>query len=82
MKIEQFKKGDLITRTKPVKDSYALRGLKADKTTDNYTLVGVCVEFVGIANGLIYYNINGRLDSVFYNVFAEGWEMHIDPDTL
>ena len=86
MKIFEFKKGDNITRVKPIIDP--------DGGFPDYSLVGKDLTFLGIANGTIY--VSRELDflsQLFMGIekhtiqlptdmWGEGWEFFVEPDFL
>ena len=49
----------------------------------DYLLVGQELEFIGIANGNIYYKKNnGELESIIHHKFEDDWDYYVDPNTL
>lgn len=71
MKLEQFKKGDVVTRVKMTKDY-------------SYVGIGQKMEFLGILNGCVYFRMEKTI--IFYVVYEmyndDCWEFYIDPMTL
>ena len=84
MNIAKFKKGEIITRVAPIKEfsSGGFSMFPTQSEADNYERVGRPVEFVGIANGLIYYKENNKMQSLPFGTSKEGWEKYINPETL
>ena len=84
-RIYDFKKGDVITRIKPLIDNDGFK---------DYTLVGRKVVFQGIANACIYIAREMDMMSMLFTgmskhilqvpleVAEEGWAFHIEPDFL
>lgn len=84
--IFKFKKGDVITRIKPMKDK--------DTGHNDYTLIGRKFIFMGIANASIYLAQEfdflaklflGMSKSVIQlpvDLWPTGWAYHIEPDFL
>ena len=85
MNIKDFRKGEIITRVVPEIELSSGGGFSIFPTqteTKNYDRVGRPVEFVGIANGLIYYLENGKTQSLPFEKCKDGWEKYINPETL
>lgn len=87
MKITEFKKGDRITRIEPIEmvvsDGIGIGfGFGGTRTEKDYHLVGKEVIFIGVANGLVYYNLNGEFSSDLVGRYGEGWAKYVDPKTL
>jgi hypothetical protein len=86
MKIFEFKKGDLITRIKPIKD--------LEEGSDDYTFVGKKLTFLGIANASIYLSremdfisklltgIDKHSVQIPIGIFEDDWEYFVEPDFL
>lgn len=95
MNIQEFKKGEIITRTEPSLAIFGgginFMGVETAPKGDR-SYMGDKLQFVGIANGQIYFKslkpiyitIFGQ-DKIFdlpLDTFSEGWEYYIDPETL
>lgn len=83
MNISNFKIDDAIVRTRPAKPLPS--GL------EDRSFIGDKLIFKGIANGCIYFKLTGRTNelvfgdkllSVAVDLWDEGWEYYIDPNTL
>ena len=85
LSIYKFKKGDLITRIKPM----------VDETGDkDFTFIGGKITFMGIANASIYISrpldflamiFSGRNEQVVQlplELWENGWAFYIEPDFL
>jgi hypothetical protein len=79
--ISEFKKGDFITRLGPSKPRF--KGAHPDRS-----YMGDKIEFIGIANGMIYFHIH---DSIFdseklcdleLDLWDESWGEFQDPYAL
>lgn len=91
--IYNFKKGDEIVRIQPAKPYSPKRmGVFGDEGgVRDRSYMGEKLIFVGIANGQIYCKrtdefslkiFGDKLLSLPLDVFDEGWESYIDPETL
>lgn len=72
MTLNQFIKGDIVTRVKP-------------SATGSYICVGTRLEYVGVANGCAYFKVDGTklLMYVQYDLYDdEWWEYYVDPYSL
>jgi hypothetical protein len=77
MKIQQFKKGDIITR------------IQRSSITGDRSYMGEKIIFVGIANNQIYYflleykyiGVN-KLRNVELKDWEDGWDYYTEPNTL
>ncbi len=78
MIITEFKKGDLITRVKPV---YQQSTSFMHSGSNNYAAVGQQCEFIGVLNGLIYYRNNDAICELYEHEYCDNWEYWKDPET-
>jgi hypothetical protein len=84
--IYEFKKGDVITRIKPIIDS--------DTGHKDYTLIGRKLIFMGIANATIYLaqefdflakillGMDKNVIQLPVDLWPTGWSYHVEPDFL
>jgi len=84
--IFEFKKGDIITRIKPIVD--------LDTGYKDYTLIGRKLIFMGIANATIYLaqefdflakiflGMDKNVIQLPVDLWPTGWSYHIEPDFL
>ena len=96
MNINEFKKGDIITRTSP---SLAIFGGGMDFFTGKIieshgdrSYMGDELEFIGIANGQIYFRVrkckygfmeeSQKIRCLELDAYSEGWDIYINPETL
>ena len=85
MNISEFDKGEVIVITQPSKP------FGPSKSVDR-GYIGVKMTYLGIANGLIYLRIeqnvgvdfidNDNIRELAMDIWDEGWEKWVDPDTL
>ena len=95
MNIQEFKKGEIITRTEPSLAIFGgginFMGVETASRGDR-SYMGSKLQFVGIANGQIYFKSLDSTDIAIFgkdrifdlalDAFSEGWEYYIDPQTL
>lgn len=93
--INEFKKGDVVTRiapAKPYKQPYRdiLTGEWITPTGDR-SYMGEKLTFIGIANGCAYFERNDpfskaifgdKLLSLRLDVFSDDWDIWVDPKSL
>lgn len=93
--ISFFEKGDIITRVIPAiihreEETDIMGNIKVDLRED-YSYRGDPLEYVGIANNMIYLKRYSDLDKkVFGNSlidldiqrWSDGWDIYIDPEEL
>ncbi len=84
--IFKFKKGDIITRIKPIEDPEDGQKL--------YTFIGRKLIFMGIANATVYLaqefdylsklflGIDKNVIQLPIDLWSNGWAYHVDPDFL
>ena len=94
MNIKEFKKGDIIVRTKPAKSLGPITSLMGEviERCGDRSYMGEKLEYIGMANGQIYLRWSEDSESMFRNrdvpldlaidLWDEGWEIWIDPLTL
>jgi len=92
--IYDFKKNDVVTRVKPAKSFgkaiSPFSGKEIELGRDR-SYIGEKLIFVGIANGCAYFKRTSEIElKIFGNkmidleldVFDEGWDYWVDPETL
>jgi len=92
--VYDFKKNDVVTRVKPAKSFGKtidiLSGQEIELGGDR-SYIGEKLIFVGIANGCAYFKrtdavelriFGDKLIDLELDVFDEGWDFWIDPETL
>ena len=92
--INEFKKGDIVTRVKPGKElSNVVNFLIKEPINSggDRSYIGEKIIFVGIANGCAYFQRTNPLElKIFGNklidlpldIFSEGWEFWVDPNSF
>jgi len=85
--VYNFKKGDIITRIKPILGNYGLNNVDKD-----YSLIGKKIKFLGIANASVYLSKKADFITSFFlgndeivfqiplELCEDGWAFYVEPD--
>jgi hypothetical protein len=91
--INEFKKGDIVTRVKPGKELNAINFFNEEPMVfgADRSYIGEKLIFVGLANGCAYFKRTNPLEIRIFgdklidlplDVFEDGWDNWIDPNSL
>lgn len=90
MNIQNFKRGDIITRTEPSLAIFG--GVFGDEQRGDRSYMGRELRFIGIANNHIYFKSLDKTDIAIFgdnkifdlaiDAWSEGWEYYINPESL
>lgn len=95
MNINDFKKGDIITRIEPSEAIFGgntnFMGIETAKTGDR-SYMGTELKFLGIANNHLYFTSLDKTDIAIFgkdkitglalDAWQEGWDMYFNPKQL
>ena len=88
--INEFKKGDFVTRVEPAK-SIGMMDVFGNISSGDRSYIGDKLIFVGIANGCAYFQRGNEFEKMMFgdklldlplDIFSDGWDYWIDPKTL